>query len=314
MNKKETLTSQSRNAVGMPLIGFGTYQMSVEQAELYVKEAIKAGFRHIDSAEGYNNEEGTGKGIQNALNEIDLKRSDLFITTKLFPGYQAWGTPDKTYEQTIENLKKQLQDLQLEYVDLYLIHGPMSELRLEQWKALMELKKMGLAKHIGVSNYAQEQIEEIKTANLDMPEVNQVEFHPICRQPNLSKFMKENNINPTAYSPLAPLSTWRNKEGQGGDVLSEIKQEAQKVIAEIAHKTGVTEAKLLLRWCLQHDYAVLTKSTNSERIKENLNLFDFEISEEDMKSLDSLNKNQAIAWAAVGLDPMKTVPVLKQGK
>lgn len=311
MNTQKTLTPQSRNAIGMPLIGFGTYQMSTEQAELYVEEVIKAGFRHIDSAEGYNNEEGTGKGIQNTLNKTGLERSDLFITTKLFPGYKPWGSHDKTYEQTIDNLKRQLQDLQLEYVDLYLIHGPMSELRLEQWKALIELKKMGLAKHIGVSNYDQEQIEEIMTANLDMPEVNQVEFHPLCSQPNLSIFMKENNISPTAYSPLAPLSTWRNKEGQGGDVLSEIKHEVQKTITEIAHKNGVTEAKLLLRWCLQHDYAVLTKSTNSERIKENLNLFNFEISEEDMKSLDSLNKNQAIAWAAVGLDPMKAVPAIK---
>lgn len=313
MNTRKTLAPQSCNAVGMPLIGFGTYQMSVEQAEFCVSEAIKAGFRHIDSAEGYNNEEGTGKGIQNALRETGLKRSDIFITTKLFPGFKPWGTPDKTYKQTIQNLQRQLKQLQVEYVDLYLIHGPMSELRLEQWKALIELKRIGLAKHIGVSNYDREQIEEIIAANLDIPEVNQVEFHPICSQPSLSKFMKENNIAPTAYSPLAPLSTWRSEEGQGGDVLSETKQEAQKVIAEIAHKTGVTEAKLLLRWCLQHDYAVLTKSTNSQRIKENLNLFDFEISEEDIKTLNSLNKNQAIAWAAVGLDPMKAAPPLKQG-
>ncbi len=122
------ISKSTRNGIDMPLVGFGTYQLSIDQAEFCVKEALKAGFRHIDSAEGYNNEEGTGKGIQAA----GVSRDDIFVTTKLFPGYTQWGAPEKTYEQTIETLKNQLKQLQLDYVDLYLIHAPLSELRLEQ--------------------------------------------------------------------------------------------------------------------------------------------------------------------------------------
>ena len=122
------ITQTSRNAIGMPLVGFGTYQLSTEQAESSVKEALNAGFRHIDTAEGYYNEEGVGKGIKAA----GVAREEIFVTTKLFPGFLQWGAPEKTYEQTIETLKNQLKQLQLDYVDLYLIHAPLAELRLDQ--------------------------------------------------------------------------------------------------------------------------------------------------------------------------------------
>lgn len=300
------LSKNSVNSIGMPLVGFGTYQLSTPQAETCVAEALKAGFRHIDSAEGYNNEEGTGKGIKAA----GVSRGDIFITTKLFPGYQPWGAPEKTYEQTIETLKNQLKQLQIDHVDLYLIHAPLSERRLEQWSALVELKKTGLTRHIGVSNYDKERIQEILDANLPKPEANQIEFHPICAQIDLGQYMKENSIAPIAYSSLAPLSTWRVEEGQGGDVLAEIKEECQAVTSEIAAKLKVSEAKLLLRWGLQHGYSVLTKSSKPERIRENLNLFDFEIPENDMEHLNRLNQNQAIAWAASGINPMEAAPPL----
>jgi len=301
------ISKSTRSGIGMPLVGFGTYQLSVDQAEFCVNEALKVGFKHIDSAEGYNNEEGTGKGIKAA----GIPRDDIFVTTKLFPGYKPWAAPEKTYKQTIETLKNQLRQLQLDYVDLYLIHAPLSELRLEQWNALVELKKSGLTKHIGVSNYNEEKLREIFDADLPKPEANQVEFHPICAQTDLTRYMKENSIAPIAYSSLAPLSTWRAEEGQGGEVLAEIKEECQLVTNEIAAKLEVSEAKLLLRWGLQHGYCVLTKSSKPERIRENLNLFDFEIPENDMERLNRLNQNQAIAWAADGLNPMEAAPPLK---
>ncbi len=145
------LSKNSRNSIEMPLVGYGTYQLSTSQAEVCVAEALKAGFRHIDSAEGYNNEEGTGKGIKAS----GIPREEIFVTTKIFPGYEQWDSKEKDYDQTLANLKDQLQTLQLDYVDLYLIHAPFSSLRLEQWRALMDLKRQGLTKHIGVSNYNQ---------------------------------------------------------------------------------------------------------------------------------------------------------------
>ena len=301
------LSKSTRNGLGMPLVGFGTYQLSVDQAEFCVREALKAGFRHIDSAEGYNNEEGTGKGIKAA----GVLRDELFVTTKLFPGFKPWGAPEKTYQQTMATLKNQLKQLQIDYVDLYLIHAPLAELRLEQWNALMELKKSGLARHIGVSNYNESRIKEILDAGLAKPEANQVEFHPICAQIDLTRYMRENSIAPIAYSSLAPLSTWRTEEGQGGEVLAEIKEECQLVTGEIAAKLKVSEARLLLRWGLQHGYCVLTRSSKPERIRENLNLFDFEIPDQDLERLNRLNQNQAIAWAANGLNPMEAAPPLK---
>lgn len=300
------ISTDSRSRIALPLVGFGTYQLSSEQAESCVAEALRAGFRHIDSAEGYENEAGTGTGIKAA----GIPREELYVTTKLFPGYEPWGIPEKTYAQTIETLKNQLRQLQLDYVDLYLIHAPLAECRLEQWSALVELKKSGLARHIGVSNYRVEQLNEIFTADLAKPEANQIEFHPLCAQPELTEFMAEQSIAPIAYSSLAPLATWRVEKGQGGEILAGIKEECQNVMQEIATKLHVSEAKLLLRWGLQHGYCVLTKSSKPERIRENLAVFDFVIPDADMERLNRLNLNQPIAWAASGLNPMEAAPPL----
>ena len=300
------ITRATRNGIGMPLVGFGTYQLTATQAETAVQHALRAGFRHIDSAEAYQNEGGTGRAIQSS----GVPRDELFVTTKLFPGNKLWGVPEKTYEQTLESLKNQLKELQLTYVDLYLIHAPLSELRLEQWRALMELKNLGLTRHIGVSNYDVGTIREIMEAGLAQPEANQVEFHPICAQVELTKYMNENRIAPVAYSSLAPLSAWRAEEGQGGEVLAELKKECQLLARDIAANLRVTEAQLLLRWGLQNGYSVLTKSRNHDRIRDNLNVFDFEIPDSEMDKLNGLDQRQAFAWAANGMNPMEAAPTL----
>ena len=304
------LTSSTRNGIGMPLIGFGTYQLSVSQAELCVREALRAGFRHIDSAEGYANEEGTGRGIRAA----GISRGAIHVTTKLFPGYGPWGAPEKDRRQTIDALKDQLRQLQLDSVDLYLIHAPLSGLRLEQWEALGDLKRMGLARHVGVSNYDEARLGEIAAAGLPGPEANQIEFHPLCARPALTRYMRENSIEPIAYSSLAPLSTWRTAEGQGGEVLAEMKAECQVVIRDIAGRLDVSETRLLLRWGLQRGYCVLTRSGRPEHIRENLELFGFVIPDADMDRLNGLDRDQAFAWAANGLDPMTAAPRLDTGR
>lgn len=302
-----TFSKESKNHIGMPLVGYGTYQLSADQAENSVAEALKEGFRHLDSAEGYNNEEGTGQAIKSS----DVARDDIFVTTKLFPGFEQWGSPEKDYNQTIETLKNQLQTLKLDYVDLYLIHAPFSAFRLEQWQALVDLKEKGLTRHIGVSNYNQERINEIIDAGLPVPEVNQVEFHPLCAQKELTEFMRDKGIEAVGYSPLAPLSTWRTEEGQGGEVLAELKTACQQAATEIAKKLGVSEAKLLLRWGLQRGYIMLTKSNKPARINENLELFDFSIGDEDMTQLNSLDLQTPMAWAANGVDPMAIAAPLR---
>ena len=305
--KTMEINKSSCNGIGMPLVGFGTYQLSIEQAEFCVMEAIKTGFRHIDTAESYYNEEGVGKGLKAS----GISRDEISVTTKLFPGYKKWGAPEKDYNRTIETLKNQLKKLQLDFVDLYLIHAPISELRLEQWNALVELKKMGLTKHIGVSNYKNDTIEEIVNNGLPKPEANQVEFHPLYNRVELTEFMNENSIAPIAYSSLAPLSSWRAEKGQGGDVLAGIKNECQLITKEISAKLKVSEARLLLRWGLQHGYSVLAKSNKPERIQENFDLFNFEIPANDMERLNKFNQNKAIAWAASGINPMESAPPLK---
>ena len=293
------LSASTRNAIGCPMVGFGTFQMSNEEAEKSVAEALKVGFRHIDSAEGYNNEVGTGK----ALAACGIPREELFITTKVFPGYKAWGSPEKSYDDTIAACKKSLKELQVDYVDLYLIHTPGSSTRIEQWKALVELKKLGLAKNIGVSNYDEQHLKEIEDAGLPKPDANELEFHPICAQAKMTPIMDAKGIAKVAYSSLATLSSWRTKEGQGGEVKADTKAEAQKVQAEIAKKLNVAEGKLLLRWGMQRGYAVLTKSTTPSRIAGNFDLFDFEIPDEDMAKLNALDKGEHVAWSNYGMNP-----------
>jgi len=295
-----------KNEIGMYYLGFGTHQCSVEEAYENTMNALKAGYRHIDTAEAYFNEEGVGKAIQ----ESGIPRKELFVTTKLFPG-GAFDIPVKTFDTTLKSIETSCKKLNVDCIDLYLIHNPLAkENRLEQWRAVVEAQKRGLVKHAGVSNYGLGPMKEILDSGLPLPRVNQIEIHPLCTQTEILAFMDKHNILPVAYSSLSPMSSWRAAEGQGGSVnaKTEGKLKGVSVIQPIAEKLGVSEAQILLRWGLQHKYPILPTSSNPARIKNNTDLYGFNISDEDMKALDGLNCDLAMGWDSfMPMNPVKDI-------
>jgi 2,5-diketo-D-gluconate reductase A len=288
----------------IPAVGFGTYLISQEDAREAVRVAILNGYRHIDTAEVYDNEEAVGAGIRAGIAEAGLTREDIFVTTKLWQGHAAWGQKLKDEEETVAAINGSLERLGLDYVDLYLIHAPHggSE-RLNQWRGLLEIKRLGKARSIGVSNYSEKHIEEIRVAGLPLPDANQIELHPWSQKPKLLAYMKANGIAPIAYSSLAPLSTWRTEPGQDS-AKTEAMKTSDGVLAGIAAKYGVTEAQLLLRWGVQNGYAILPKSLNPERMRQNINLGGFAIDAADMASMREMDRGDGIAWS-IG-DPTHT--------
>jgi len=200
--------------VTIPTLGFGTYLIPDDEAAAAVDAAITAGYRHIDTAEFYQNETGVGEGIRLAMAREGLSRSDLFVTTKLWPGNAAWGQTPKTTESTIGSLHESLARLGLDYVDLYLIHAPFDrDQRLAQWRGLVALKEQKQARAIGVSNFNLAHLEELAAAGLPTPQANQIELHPWSQKPELVRYLNEHAIVPIAYSSLVPLSTWRSAPG-----------------------------------------------------------------------------------------------------
>ena len=242
-------------------------------------------------AQIYQNEEGVG----NALVSSSISREDIFITTKMWPGMYGDDT-FQTFSGAIEACEQSLKLLQLNEIDLYLIHNPFAtNSRVELWEAMIELKKQGKVKHIGVSNYNVKHIKEIEDAQLEMPVANQIEIHPYHMVPDtLEAYMHKHSILPIAYSTLAPLPNWR--EGSRWNSKPEaMKNDPAIPFLEVAKKYNVTVAQLLLKWSIQLGYPVLPKSVNYERIKENLDL-NFTITGEDMSNLSVSNKAQSLAW------------------
>ena len=292
-----TRTFPLNESVNIPAVGFGTYLVSSEDAPTAVRSAIECGYRHIDTASGYRNEAAVGEGIRSALASTGLSRKDIFVTTKLWPGNPAWGDAPRTHEQMIAECEASLDKLGMDYVDLYLIHAPYGgPERLSQWRALIELQKAGKARSIGVSNFNRSHLEEIRMAGLQAPDANQIELHPWSQKPELLAYMAENGIAPIAYSSLVPLSTWRTQEGQASAKTDQMKADGG-VFTDMARKYGVTEAQLLLRWGVQNGYAVLPKSLNVERMKQNIDLDGFEIGESDMQAILTMDRGQGVAWA-----------------
>mmetsp|Transcript_56104 Transcript_56104/g.173883 ORF Transcript_56104/g.173883 Transcript_56104/m.173883 type:complete len:306 (+) Transcript_56104:2-919(+) len=300
------LSAASRAAMGdgrrIPLVGFGTYLLSAEETKTAVLEALRAGYRHLDTAEGYRTEPEVGE----ALRASGLSREEVFVTSKVFPGNAEWKAPAKGFDACIAACEASLERLGTDYLDLYLIHGPFCRAeRLDQWRALLELQRRGRCRSVGVSNYAVAHLEEIREAGLPMPAANQIELHPFCAQQELCRYMAGHSILPIAYSSLAPLAGWRQGQPSGKAARGAGVLDGELPFGELAARHGVGEAQVLLRWALQKGYPVLPKSATPERIRQNLDLFGFELGQEDMAAMDGLDRGLAVAW-----EPLDPVSVL----
>ncbi|MFF3925682.1 aldo/keto reductase [Paenibacillus lactis] len=252
------------DGVKMPWLGLGVWKTKEgEEVIQSVKSAIAAGYRMIDTAAIYGNEEGVGQAIR----ESGVSRDELFITTKV------WND-DQGYEKTLQAFETSRKKLGLEVVDLYLVHWPGRDKYLETWKALIHLQKEGLVRSIGVSNFQIRHLKHIIKETGVVPVVNQVELHPLLSQKELLAYARENNIVLEAWSPLMQ-----------GNL-------DHPVLAQIAEKYGKTTAQVILRWDIQNGVIVIPKSIKEHRIRENANIFDFELSSEDMAAIDGLNENK----------------------
>lgn len=263
------------NGIEMPVVGLGVFQVEDGQIVIdSVKAAIKNGYRSIDTAAIYGNEEGVGQGIKEAIEENGINREDLFITSKV------WNA-DLGYQSTLDAFELSLKKLGLDYLDLYLIHWPVEGKYVESWKALETLYKTGKVKAIGMSNFQIHHLQDVLEIAEIKPMVNQVELHPLLSQVELRNFLKENSIQVEAWAPLMQGQLFDN------ETLSQIAKAHNKSIAQI-----------VLRWHLQNEIVIIPKSIKEHRIQENANIFDFELTAEEMKTIDALNKNHR-----VGPDP-----------
>ena len=249
----------------MPILGLGTWQLQGKSCADSVKTAIQLGYTHIDTADAYENHAEVGKGIK----ESKVQRSKLFITTKVW-------TTELYYRDVIKNTQRFLEELRTDYIDLLLIHWPNKEIPMEEpFKAFKELIEAKKVRSIGVSNFTISHIKEAKKVSKIPITVNQVEYHPYLNQEDLLKYCKENKIIVTAYSPLAR-----------GRILED------STLKEIAKTYNKTISQIVLRWLIQKGLIVIPKASSESHIKENLEIFDFELKKEDMNKINSLNKNK----------------------
>ncbi|EMN26932.1 aldo/keto reductase [Leptospira kirschneri] len=278
MNNKENSLKQTvtlNNGISMPILGLGVWKTkSGKECKEAVLNALEVGYRHIDTARIYDNEKDVGQAIR----ESGIPRKEIFITTKLWNADQG---PDKT-RKALEN---SLDKLGIDFVDLYLIHFPVTSKRMDSWKELEKVYHDKLCKAIGVSNYTITHLGELLKDSQITPAVNQVEFHPFLNQIHLLEYCKKHKIQLEAYSPLA--------HGQKIE---------DPTISKIAQKYDKTPAQILIRWAIEQKIVVIPKSTQKKRIIENSKVFDFAISEEDMKILNSLDENFRTCW-----DPSEVV-------
>jgi 2,5-diketo-D-gluconate reductase A len=259
------------NGVEMPILGFGVYQIQdANECEQCVYDAIMAGYRLIDTAASYLNEEAVGRAIKRS----GVPREELFITTKLW-------VQDAGYESTKKAFSRSLKRLQLDYLDLYLIHQPFGDV-YGSWRAMEELYREGKIRAIGVSNFQMDRLVDLIIHNEVVPAVNQIETHPFCQQIESAKLMKENNVQIESWAPFA--------EGRNNMFQNEI-------LVSIAEKHNKSVAQVILRWLTQRGVVVIPKSVHKERVIENFNIFDFELSQEDMERIATLDTKKSLFFS-----------------
>jgi 2,5-diketo-D-gluconate reductase A len=258
-------TVKLNNGVEIPILGFGVFQITdPAECERSVVDAIQTGYNHIDTAASYQNEEAVGRGIK----QSGVAREKLFITTKLF--IQSNG-----YEGAQKSFANSLKRLQLDYIDLYLIHQPYGDVYGE-WRAMEELYQQGKVRAIGLSNFQPDRIMDLMIHNKITPAVNQIEVNPFQQQIDTQTFLQENNVQVEAWAPFA--------EGRNNIFQNEL-------LLSIAAKYQKSIAQVILRWLVQRGIVVLAKSTRKERMMENISVFDFELSAEDMAAITTLDTN-----------------------
>jgi diketogulonate reductase-like aldo/keto reductase len=256
------------NGIEIPILGLGTWQMRGKQAEESIKYALDIGYRHFDTAAVYENEESVGKAIRSST----IPRDQIFITTKI-------SNDEQGYKHTVTAFENSLKKLNLSYIDLYLIHWPLPNLRNETWKAMEVILKYGKCRAIGVSNFIVKHLKQLMNHSLTIPVINQVEFSPYLNQKELLEFCHTHRIQLEAYSPLT-----RGKRLEDSRLVF------------ISRKYNKSVAQILIRWALQSGIVVIPKASTEDHLKENASVFNFKISSEDMETLNSLNENFRVCW------------------
>lgn len=264
------------NAVKMPSFGLGVYRSSPEETTGAVLAAFEAGYRHVDTAAAYMNEEQVG----DAFRASGLNRSDVFIESKLW-------LSDYTYDGAMHGFERSLRKLGMDHVDLYLLHQPAPdefERTLGAWKALCDIMKSGRARAVGVSNFNEDELKRVIDATGVVPAVNQVELHPLFTQKKLAKFHQEHGILTQAWSPIGGVNRYFTEDPKPED-----DPLTHPTIMQIAERHGKSSAQVILRWHIELGHSVIPKSVRTERIRENFDIFDFELSPEEIAAIDALD-------------------------
>jgi len=264
-------TVKLNNGLEMPILGYGVYQIDdLELCEECVYNALETGYRLIDTAAVYQNEEAVGK----AINRSNVDRESIFLTTKLW-------VQDTGYERTKEAFEKSLQRLDTDYIDLYLIHQPFGDV-YGSWRAMEELYEEGKIKAIGVSNFYPDRVKDLIIHNKVVPAVNQIETHPFYQRKEAHKFLKEEGVQHESWGPFA--------EGKN-DIFN------NEILTAIGKKYDKTAAQVILRWLIQRDVVVIPKTVHQARMEENFNVFDFELSVEDIEKISELDTGETLFFS-----------------